>query len=563
MKGYTNRYIKQQALTSKGLPTIPRRNREGAILGLIMVILFALSLLVIALFNLAAHSEREANYEMKAAQAFWLAEAGVQWCINDMFDLNGNDGIIGETQANPTNSGTFEVLDDSDASGDFRVSIGKVTIGSQTVERRIRIGLGYAPDPFNNVVHAENDGGLPWTLMMRGSQYGGNDGPRVPTSQNSHYPGGNDIFIGDVNVNGSFRMYDEARVDDPISIYDINGDVTYTSEFSDEVPGTSIAGSTINASSGSYNAPDLSGIDYASQADVINVAQSFADAGITSGRLPANHPLHDVVIMNPSDRSSENSATAGHDFYFESSGNNYGNNTPSTGEAPLSLGTDETYYVEGHVWFHKYGPYGSLVDGQAVIVSTKDIHISDNITYSDRSSDSNGDLLALVALGEYDSFGDLVSGTGNIYFGDPGFGTLYTCDAFMFANNDFLYNTSANDGSQQEPESGFKVFGNFMAMNRVIINRDWYQQDGTSTYLAAEYVQDTDSDGNTIWVWKDINDGTVLSSNEESSLRHYAMQVEYDDRIRSQATSLSGLPKLPYGTLFTGILSWAADTSVN
>ena len=116
--------------------------REGAILGIIMITLLVLSILVLTLYHLAYHSQREADYAVKLAQAFWMAEAGAQWCISDMYDVNGNDGrTVGEFDINGTIPGTFEVVDDSDSDGEFRLSIGRIAVGSRTIERRIRIGL--------------------------------------------------------------------------------------------------------------------------------------------------------------------------------------------------------------------------------------------------------------------------------------------------------------------------------------------------------------------------------------------------------------------------------------
>lgn len=540
-----------------------RAEKEGAILGIIMITMLVLGALVISMYHLAYHSQREAAHEMQLAQAFWMAEAGVQWCVSDMYDINGNDGrTAGERSVNGTLPGTFEVIDDSDSEGEFRLSIGRITIGSRTVERHIRIGLGFLPDHFNDVIRGENLRGVPWHLILRGDKYGNIEGPRVPRRQGTHYPGGNDLVVGNVNVNGGFRMYDDSSVSGmpAPNTYDVMGDVNYSGELYQE-SGTTIAGSTVQTSAGDYEAPDLGEMDYADN-NHYNIAGIFDELNISSGRIPANHPeygaLHDVVIMNPSDRSTENASTSGDDFYFESSSGSYGNNTPSTGESLLQLGDDKTYYVDGHVWFHKYGPYGFEIDGQAVIVATEDIHISDNITYADRGRDPGDDLLALVALGDY-SGGSHAAGTGNIYFGDPEFGTLFTCDAFMFANNDFLYNTwttGSQEGDQAEPESGFRVFGNFMAMNRVVIKRDWYKPDGSGSYRAAEYVKVTDSEGITSWVWKDVDNGSALNSTEIKGLRHYAMQVRYDDRIRDAATQMSGLPKTPFGTIFAGRSSW-------
>lgn len=538
------------------MQAVRHSGKGGAILGIVMITLVVISVLVLSLYHLGAHSGREAEYELKSAQAFWLAEAGVQWCIDDMYDINGNNGLTpGAVPVGGSVPGTFDVVDSSTSTAEFRDCIGTVTVGGQTITRRIRIGLGFLIDHLNDVIRAENQTGVPWYLMLSGEKYEGVDGPRRPILQNNHYPGGNDVAIGNINVNGSVRMYDESLVDglSAPNTYSIFGDVSYSGDFYQDAS-TSVAGSIIQTSSGDYGAPDLADMDYANNRDY-DVAYEFSSRGITSGRLPVDHPLYNVVAINV---HPEGDPTPGeYDYYFEPSYIS-GAGTPSTGSTPLVLGDDKTYYVDGHVWFHNSRTYGFEVDGQAVIVSTRDIHISDNLTYADRGRDPDSDMLALVALGQYS--GDThIDGTGNVYFGDPKYGTLYTCDAFMFANNDFLYNTwssGSSSGQQEEPESGFKVFGNFMAMNRVVILRDWYKPDGSISYRAAEYVEVTDADGTIRWTWKDIADGSELTSTENNTRRHYAMMAEYDDRLRDVATQMSGLPKVTRGTIFAGMVSW-------
>ena len=46
----------------------------------------------------------------------------------------------------------------------------------------------------------------------------------------------------------------------------------------------------------------------------------------------------------------------------------------------------------------------------------------------------------------------------------------------MFAANNFLYNVDSTDpDNYQRPETGFNVYGNWVALNEVSIIRDWYQ----------------------------------------------------------------------------------------
>jgi hypothetical protein len=182
--------------------------------------------------------------------------------------------------------------------------------------------------------------------------------------------------------------------------------------------------------------------------------------------------------------------------------------------------------------------------GKVTIVATGDIHICDNIEYADDDS-----ILGLVALGKYNGSGDLVSG-GNVFFGDPRYGTMYTVSGMMFAANDFLYNTDAISRSAAEPTTGFTVNGNFAAMNKVQIERDWYDKGSGSgaEKRAAHYDPQ-------IQKWVDSETLTVLTSAEQSSLRHYQMIVNYDDRVRTPSTQPPGLPR-GGSLIFAGFTNW-------
>jgi hypothetical protein len=251
------------------------------------------------------------------------------------------------------------------------------------------------------------------------------------------------------------------------------------------------------------------------------------------------HELRDIFEINPSDRSSECGTTTGDDYFLEPV-SVPGGGTYKEATTPIHLGNNRVYYVDGDVWVHHQATYGFKVDGKVTIIATGNIHISDNILYADSSS-----LLGLVALGKYNEDGDLVSG-GNIYFGDPRYGTMYVASGLMFAANDFLYNSTAIGTFSAEPQSGFTVNGNLAALNRVSIERDWYTRGGTPR--PARYDPSTNQ-------WYDSGTGVALTLTEVSTLRHYQMIVNYDDRVRTQDTQPPGLPR-GQGLIFEKLTNW-------
>jgi hypothetical protein len=182
------------------------------------------------------------------------------------------------------------------------------------------------------------------------------------------------------------------------------------------------------------------------------------------------------------------------------------------------------------------------MDGKVTIVATGNIHICDNLQYKDANS-----MLGLVALGTYNPSGHLTSG-GNVYFGDAVYGNMGMFSAMMFAANDFLYNSDPVTGKLAEPDSGFTLNGNLAALNKVSIERDWYTEDSTAKAKPTTYDPATGQ-------WVDVKTGKVLSSTEISSLRHYQMILNYDDRVRSRNTQPPGLPR-GVGLIFDGLTNW-------
>jgi hypothetical protein len=126
---------------------------------------------------------------------------------------------------------------------------------------------------------------------------------------------------------------------------------------------------------------------------------------------------------------------------------------------------------------------------------------------------------------------------------------MYTASAVMFAANDFLFSTDAISRKSAEPTTGFTVNGCFGAMNQVSMNRDWYTKGGTATAAAARYDTATNK-------WVDAGTGTQLTSIEINTLRHYQMVLNYDDRVRDQATQPPGLPRGGGTKIFEGFSNW-------
>lgn len=501
------------------------RSERGSALVIVVVIGCIFTIIGFSVLGLAGSEKILTQKALKEARAFHLAEAGVE-----RFVTNGYNDDFADISETSLGYGSYRVDVNTDEYPGYAIACGKV--GNE--EKRIKVEISFLSPPFEHAIYSCNQSGQEWVLELRGT---GNPVDIGGGREN----GGKDIVNGDIYVDGNVKMYGESSVNTPPAPnnYGLKGDVSATGDI-DVKDSASISGATQSGAE-KRGAPDLASMNYKIN-NTHNVSEIFANQGISSGYLSWNHELHNVVVKNPGNRATECASTSGDDYFLEPAGG-FIAGTPKGGGTPLDLGDDERiYYVDGNVWIHSPQTFGFVLDGKATIVATGNIYICDNTVYS--NSDS---LLGLVALGEYDGSGNLVSG-GNIYFGDPRFGTTYTVSGLMFAGNDFLYNTDSVTGEAQEPQTGFTVNGNFAAVNQVSVQRDWYSADITGSARPAYFDTDTNQ-------WIDVDDGSVLTAAEINSLRHYQMIVNYDDRVRNPETQPPGLPR-GGGNIFNGITNW-------
>src|SRR6185436_13980857 len=99
---------------------------------------------------------------------------------------------------------------------------------------------------------------------------------------------------------------------------------------------------------------------------------------------------------------------------------------------------------------------------QVTFVTKGNIYFSDNVFYQNTKQDG----IAFIAMKD-----SAVADSGNIYFGDPQFGTLEQMHAFMYAENNFIDKNLSATGSAK-----VTVYGNMTAGNKVDIQRDYGKQ---------------------------------------------------------------------------------------
>ena len=496
-------------------------------LALFAVVAFALIFVILgfSMLNLTTTEIVLGRNELDSDRAFYAAEAGLAELTTHLYEKEF--GSIADTALGKAN---YRVNSYYDQDPPYAISIGR----AGNIEKSLKVELSFLSPPYEHSMYAGNSNGENWMFTLRGQG--------DPIAVGGREVGGRDIIEGNIFVNGDATLYEESSINpsSPSNPDSVDGDVDSTGE-TDILDSASVSG-TVREGVAPQDHPSLVDINYAVN-NTHNVSEIFADEGVASGHLPSDHELYNVMVKNPSDRGGECASTSGDDYFLEPASVSGGGGQKDA-TTPLHLGDNRIYYVDGDVWVHSQPTYGFLVDGKVTIVATGDIHISDNIKYSDSES-----LLGLVALGKHDGADQLVSG-GNIYFGDPRFGTLYTASALMFAADSFLYSTDSVTGDPAEPETGFSVYGNLNALNQVSIERDWYDDEGTGNARTAYFDTTGDDDQ-----WVDLETGAPLAAAEIGSLRHYQMKITYDDRVRTQDTQPPGLPR-GKGTIFGGLRNW-------
>ena len=522
-----------------------------------MVVLVVVTIMGASLMTASSMNALETSRYLNSVKAFWLADAGAQRFDKRAYDQNWTgftDTSLG--------GGTIQVTVYSNSSPPYAECVGVVQGSGQ----RLQVQYQYLAPSFNEGIFSGNSSSNNWYFTLRGNG--------TTNMVGGHLINGRDMLMGDLFINGNVALYEQSMVSNSIApnTYQTQGDITSTGTIGLNNSATNTGGRYQNQTN--QPIPDVKVMKYESN-NTWNVAREFAKAGITSGRLPSTHPLYNIVVKNPSTSTQRiaqvNSTTNVDDYYFEPAGAySIFRDNQFRADYPFNLGSKTIYYVDGNVWVNSDQVFGFAITGTSTIVSTRDFHLGDNFRYA-----TTNDLLGLIAIGTYNSSGQLVDG-GNIYFGDPTWGTLYTADAFMFAANNFYYNTSSTDPTfQQEPKTGFKVYGNYAALNQVTVYRDWYDysyttNSSTTNQYTHVITYNITTNSHAAWYdpstsrWRDVLDtnmflaGNAITSYQTNTLRHYQMVLRYDERIRRQSTQPPRLPGLQTGAsgYYGGITRW-------
>jgi len=427
------------------LTKLGKRNRRGSATLIGVVAVAVLLSLCALMMTRAVRFQGERRGTTESRDAVDVANAGLAHArVNLVAGNSQNIGSADEPFA--FGGGTYWVTVEYDDAE----SVYNVTSNATVRDTRASV-LGVfdavSSDIYDNAMFAGNSSGDPdYVLELGGS------GGQADQIGGDIYSGGDVEVTGTADVSGTIRATGD--------IYGAGG----------ETGGTQLV-------------PDLAGQNYETSADFDvaalfagNSAYRYANAGGYADQVPEANPAH-IFRRNPSDRTSETSGTAKNDYFLEDpyeplqidrnqdGSDAYGISLSGVSGEPGTNGNGKVYFIDGNLWIHNRRSYSfafrhNEANGvQVTFVVKGNIYFSDNLFYG------NPEVDGAVFIAMKDS---AVKDSGNIYFGDPAFGTLQQMNAFMYAENDF-YDTNLDASGS----SSVTLHGNMTAGNHVMIERDY------------------------------------------------------------------------------------------
>jgi hypothetical protein len=421
--------------------------RRGNATVVSVIVLFVIGSLAGVVLSVSHRHSAEVNALADQNRAFFVAQTGVNQAV----------AALEEGDSDPLGSAENPV---QDPSGHYWVEIQDHGDSTLTIVSHARAGL--QEKVIEAVVERQEEG-----VYRNGIFAGNSSGDPSYVLDLSGRLAQADQVHGDVYSGGSVAVRQDAQVLGTIrAVHNVTGNGSSSAE------------------TGKRQAiPDLAGMAYESTADV-KVASEFAtggaayawdDAGGSAWQLPEANPAH-IFRKNPSDRARETGGTVKDDYFLEDPYETVGSDAASDGTnafgitlsgvsgEPGASSNRKVFFIDGNLWIHNYKTmslkfqHGAGSGIQVTFVVKGNLYISDNLFYSNNAKDG----VAFVAMKDA-----AVSDSGNIYFGDPSFGTLERMYAYLYAENDFLdVNLSATGSAKVE------LYGNMTAGNQVRINRD-------------------------------------------------------------------------------------------
>jgi len=430
-----------------------------------------------AVMTITLEKSDERSEAVDSQRALNVANAGIAHALTSISSAD-TDNIASEAEPFAFSDGGYWVTVADQGEDTYLVtSTGQVRGDREIVQAVVQ---GEQGGVFDNAIFAGNSSGDPlYTLNLGGS------GTQ------------NDLVFGDMYVGGNLTLSYDASVTGTVRAA---GVITGM----DGVEGAGQLGPNLYA----MNYPGIADVQVADEFNSGDATYKWHSAGGTAWQLPEENPAH-IFRKNPTDRKTEYQSTVKDDFFMEdpyesvsggsqtSSKYAYQVSLAGVNGEPGSNSNKMIYYVDGNLWLHNKSSYSMQMESasgdgtQLLFVVRGNIYFSDNFFYGDEDKDG----VAFIAMQDDDYPDD----TGNIYFGDPVFGTINKMYGYMYAENNFYDLNLDSSGSEK-----VEIYGNMSAGNQVVIDRDYKTSYG--------------------------------------SIKHTKMTVDFDERISNGGLSIPGLP---------------------
>lgn len=432
--------------------------QRGSSLVTVVILIATMTMFAGAALTLTSSAIDESKHQKDELQAFYLAEAAVTEGLNRLA-LARNSGqevsaYVG-TEADPRSiGGDHWTTIKEGADGRFTIlATGSAGGAQRTIEV---IAEPIPPGPFEHSMFAGNFSNDPaYGLTLGGT------GSQADSIVGNVYSGGDVTFEDDSTITGELRA------------------------------GGSITGAT-GLEGVSMALPQVLDVDYEHFND-FDVAELFESStrksdslGGWADQLGSSSPAH-IFRRNPSDRTSDTNSTVKDDYFLEDPYEGIGVDWQQDGSDATEVSlpgsaNNSVFYIDGNLWIHNRRTLSMKIQNtgadptRVTFVVKGNVYFSDNLFYDDPTNDG----VAFISLVD-----ENVEDSGNIYFGDPVFGTMRFAESLLFAENNFVDNNLDSSGKAE-----VILRGNMTAGNQVAINRDFISGSGDKRHTRLDLAFD-------------------------------------------------------------------------
>lgn len=447
--------------------------RRGTALLLVTLVILMLSGLALAALSTASIRSQTALSDLGRAQALDAAESGVALTMERLMASEGaalDPDAEGSVTAAPITytlkGGSVTVTTsvvDKDGQAAVRV-LAAATVaagGATSAARTVEVFLGPTDhEAFYKAVFIGNERDIPDYVTHFGP---GNGNPRAPANDKggpprkdrdwdeSKHQNNADYIDGDVYVNGTIQVTGQSNV---------FGDLDATGA----VVGRPVSGNTSEGVK-KITPPDLAAQDYDGQADlIVEEGDSLPrwlgaeEKGSYYGSVLGKSSAHDNPYFHLGQEDGDlpfKESDSGKLVVIKGNLWIHSTSTLVMQFPETEQGVHVTIVVEGNVFVADDVEYSGPNDGLLIIAKQR----PDEESYTDLNGNYRYDDGEPIIGDASDGYQGSAEGSGNIFFGDPRFGTGGVTDGYLYAQNNVHLINQGTDGDYGSDDRVWGVRG--------------------------------------------------------------------------------------------------------